>query len=157
MKKVKLILFVFLSIILTASAGFATEQIFKANLSGNREVPSVATPAKGEAKFTLSADGKTFSYTLVVRNIENPTAAHIHLGQAGKSGPPVVNLFTGPKREGKFRGNLAQASFTEKDLRGDLSGKSLNDLVALIKSGGVYVNVHTDANPDGEIRGQIRK
>ena len=45
---------------------------------------------------------------------------------------------------------------TEKDLMGKLSGKPLSDLVKLIKSGGTYVNVHTDGHPDGEIRGQIK-
>ena len=156
MKKVKLLLFLAMSTILSATAVFAAEQNFKADLSGSDEVSGVDTPAKGEAKFVFSNNGLTVRYTIDVRDIENPTVAHIHLGAAGKSGPPVVNLFTGPKKEGKFRGNLVQASFTAKDLKGDLSGKTLNDLAALIKSGDVYVNVHTDANPGGEIRGQIK-
>jgi hypothetical protein len=156
MKNVKLLLFLFMSTILTATAGFAAEQHFQADLAGNDEVPGVDTPAKGEAKFIFSDNGQSVRYTIVVRDIENPTVAHIHLGAAGKSGPPVVNLFTGPKKVGKFRGNLVQASFMAKDLKGDLAGKTLNDLAALIKSGDVYVNVHTDANPDGEIRGQIK-
>jgi hypothetical protein len=156
MKKVKLLLFVILSTMLSVSIGFAAEKSFKADLSGSDEVPGVMTPAKGEAKFTMSDDGTKLNFTLVVRDIENPTAAHIHLGEAGKNGAVLAILFSGPKREGKFRGNLSQASITAKDLKGDLQGKSLNDLVALIKSGGVYVNVHTDANPGGEIRGQIK-
>jgi hypothetical protein len=45
---------------------------------------------------------------------------------------------------------------TANDLKGDFKGKSINDLVALIKSGDAYVNVHTDGYPDGEIRGQIK-
>jgi hypothetical protein len=156
MKKVKLLLFVILATMVTASIGFAADKSFKADLSGDDEVPGVITPAKGEAKFTLSDDGKKLSYTLVVRDIENPAAAHIHLGMAGKNGAVLANLFSGPKREGKFRGNLSQASITANDLKGDLKGKSINDLVALIKSGEAYVNVHTDANPGGEIRGQIK-
>ncbi|MBK5274935.1 MAG: CHRD domain-containing protein [Desulfuromonadales bacterium] len=156
MKKVKLMLFVILATMLSVSIGFAAEKNFKADLTGDEEVPSVNTPAKGEAKFTLSDDGKTLSFTLVVRDIENPTAAHIHIGKIGKSGAALAILFSGPKREGKFRGNLAQASIAEKDLKGDLKGKSINTLVALIKSGEAYVNVHTDAYPGGEIRGQIK-
>jgi hypothetical protein len=155
MKKVKQLVFVILATLLTVSSAFSAGMNYKADLSAIDEVQNVNSPAKGEAKFTLSNDGKSMSYTIVVRDIENPTSAHIHLGSAGKNGELLANLFSGPKREGKFRGNLAQASFTEADLKGKLKGKSLTHLVALIKSGDVYVNVHTDNYPDGEIRGQI--
>ena len=156
MNKIKLLLFVVLATLFCVSIGFAAEKSFKADLTGNEEVPSVNTPAEGEAKFTLSDDGKKLNFTLDVRNIENPIAAHIHMGAAGKNGAPSAILFSGPKREGKFRGNLAQGSITEKELTGGLKGKSINALLALIKSGDVYVNVHTDGNPNGEIRGQIK-
>lgn len=156
MNKVKLLLFVILATMLTASIGFAADKSYKADLSGIDVVPSVNTAAKGEAKFTLSNDGKSLGYTLVVRDIENPVAAHIHLGKSGNNGAVLATLFSGPKRVGKFRGNLSQATMTADDLKGDLRGKSLASLLALIKSGDVYVNVHTDAYPDGEIRGQIK-
>jgi hypothetical protein len=156
MSKVKLLLFVILATILTVSVAFAAEKSFKAKLTGNGEVPSVMTKAKGEVKFKLSKDGKELGYKLDVKNIVNPTAAHIHRGMKGKNGPPLANLFTGPKKEGKFTGNLSEGTITAKDLSGDLMGKSLEDLEQLIKSGEIYVNVHTDANPNGEIRGQIK-
>jgi CHRD domain len=156
MGKVKVLLFVILATMLTASVGFAAEKGFHAKLIGNDEVPSVKTKAKGEVKFNLSSDGKTLSYTLQVKNILNATAAHIHRGMKGKSGPPLANLFTGPKKEGKFSGDLAMGTLSANDLSGDLMGKSLDDLVQIIKAGDAYVNVHTDANPDGEIRGQIK-
>ena len=156
MSKVKLLLFVILATILTVSVGFAAEKSFHAKLTGNDEVPSVKTKAKGDVKFKLSSDGKELSYKLQVKNIENPTAAHIHRGMKGKNGPPLANLFTGPKKEGTFSGDLSEGIITAKDLSGDLMGKSLDDLVKLIKSGDLYVNVHTDANPDGAIRGQIK-
>lgn len=156
MDKVKLVLFVILSAILTVSVGFAAEKSFHAKLTGNNEVPSVKTKAKGDVMFKLSSDGKELSYKLAVKNIENPTAAHIHRGMKGKSGPPVANLFTGPKKEGKFSGDLSEGTIRAKDLTSDLMGKSLGDLVQLIKSGDAYVNVHTDANPNGEIRGQLK-
>lgn len=156
MKKLQLLLFVVLATMLTVSVGFANEKNFKADLSGNDEVPGVNTPAKGEAKFSLSNDGTVLSYTLVVRNIENPTVAHIHIGKSGHNGQPVANIFNGPKREGKVRGNISQSSLTANDLQGAFKGKSIKELVALIKSGDAYVNVHTDAYPEGEIRGQIK-
>ena len=156
MGKVKLLLFVILATMLSVSVGFAAEKSFHAKLTGNDEVPSVKTKANGEVKFKLSNDGKELSYILEVKNIENATAAHIHRGMKGKSGPPVANLFTGPKKENNFGGELSKGTLTANDLSGDLMGKSIGELVKLIKSGELYVNVHTDANPNGEIRGQIK-
>jgi hypothetical protein len=156
MKKVQLLLFVILATMLTVSVGFAAEKSFKAKLTGKDEVPSVKTKATGEVKFKLSSDGKELSYMLDVKNIENASAAHIHHGMKGKSGPPVANLFTGPKKENNFSGELSMGTLTAADLSADLMGKTVADLVKLIKSGELYVNVHTDANPNGEIRGQIK-
>ena len=156
MIKVKLLLFVILTTIVTVSVGFAAEMSFHAKLTGHDEVPSVKSKAKGEVTFKLSNDGKELGYKLHVKNIENPKAAHIHFGMKGKSGPPLANLFTGPTKEGKFSGDLSEGTITAEDLKGELMGKSLDDLVQLIKSGKIYVNVHTDANPDGEIRGQVK-
>ncbi|HLO27434.1 MAG TPA: CHRD domain-containing protein, partial [Geobacteraceae bacterium] len=78
MGKVKLLLFAILATLLTVSVGFAAEKSFHAKLTGNDQVPSVKTKAKGEATFKLSSDGKTLSYTLHVKNVLNTTAAHIH-------------------------------------------------------------------------------
>lgn len=156
MGKVKLLLFVVLATVLTASLGFAAEKSFSAKLSGKYSTPVVKTKAQGKTEFKLSKDGKELSFKLTVKDIENVTAAHIHMGKKGVNGPPLAGLFAGPKKEGKFSGTLAEGTIMEKDLVGDLKGKSLDELVKLFKSGSTYVNVHTDANPDGEIRGQIK-
>jgi hypothetical protein len=135
MRKVKLMLYVILAIFLAVSIGFAAERNFQAKLTGNDEVPSVKTNANGDVKFQLSIDGKGLSYQLHVKNIENATAAHIHRGMNGQNGPPLVNLFNGPKKEGKFSGDLSEGIITANDLAGDLIGRSLDDLVKLIKLG----------------------
>ncbi len=134
----------------------AMTHTFKAMLSGKEVVPAVTTAAKGEAVFKLEKDGTELVYTLTVKDLENITAAHIHTGMIGKSGPPVIPLFRGPKKEGKFSGELAKGTITSKDLHGALEGKSIEDIVKMIKAGELYVNVHTDSNPGGEIRGQIK-
>ena len=41
------------------------------------------------------------------------------------------------------------------DLQGPLKGKNISDLITLMESGDTYVNVHSESNSDGEIRGQI--
>ncbi|SRR6266542_3077838 len=155
MRKMNALLFVLLALFLTATLGFAAEKSYHAKLTGKDEVPSVKTKAKGKAEFKMSKDGK-LTYKLSVKNIENASAAHIHRAMKGENGPPVVNLFTGPKKEGKFSGVLSEGTITDKDLMGDLQGKTVDDLMKLIDSGGAFVNVHTDLHPDGEIRGQVK-
>ena len=146
-----------LAMLLTASIGFSAEKgSYHAKLSGGEAVPQVKTPAKGEAEFKLSKDGKELTYKLTVKDIENVTAAHIHQGKKGKEGPPLAGLYAGPKKEGKFSGVLAEGVIAEKDLLGSVSGKPVKELVKLIKSGDAYVNVHTDGHPAGELRGQIK-
>lgn len=150
------ILICLVTVMFAAPAFAAAKGSFRAKLTGGEVVPAVKTGARGETVFHLSKDGKELSYKLTVKDIENVSAAHIHMGGKGKNGPPVAGLFAGPKKEGKFKGVLAEGTITEKELMGALAGRSVHDLVEMIKAGDAYVNVHTDAYPDGEIRGQIK-
>ncbi len=144
------------AVLFASFAGAATKGAFHAYLSGKNETPVVKSKAKGEAVFHLSKDGKELSYELTVSDINNVTAAHIHMGKKGAEGPPVAGLFAGPEKKGNFSGTLVQGTISDKDLMGSLSGKSVNDLVSLIKKGDTYVNVHDEKFPNGELRGQIR-
>lgn len=134
---------------------------FVAPLSGNQEVPAVETNATGVATFKLSKDGTTLQYKLNVANIEDVLMAHIHNGPAGENGPVVVWLYPadGPPPqliEGRSNGTLAQGSVTASDVVGPLAG-DFDALLEAMKTGNTYVNVHTQANPPGEIRGQINR
>lgn len=134
---------------------------FVAPLSGSNEVPPVETRATGLAKFNVSRDGESLEYKLIVANIEDVTMAHIHIGGPGENGPVVVWLYPedGPPPQlipGRSNGVLASGTITDSDLVGLLAGQSIDDLLDEIQSGNTYVNVHTLANPGGEIRGQIR-
>lgn len=132
-------------------------KLFRATLRGSEEVPPVRTNATGNATFRLSADKKRLDFSLTVNNLSNFTQAHIHIGVRGVNGPVVVFLF-GPVQRGisVTRGNVT-GSITRKNLVGPLQGKSLSDLVKLMRRGKTYVNAHTTQNPEGEIRGQIRR
>ena len=157
MKTLKVMFYAIFMLVLTASLGMAAAHgDFKAKLSGKEVVPAVETKAMGEADFKLSKDGKELTYVLKLMDIENVSAAHIHTAVMGKNGGPVAGLFAGPKKEGMFSGEIAKGTITEKDLIGPLAGKTVGDLVKMIKEGAAYVNVHTDKYPDGEIRGQIK-
>ncbi len=156
MKYVKTMLAAALAVLFTTSVATAAATTFKAKLTGKDEVPAVMTKGGGEAIFKLSKDGKELSYELKVKGLENIAASHIHMGKVGEEGAPVVGLFGGPKKEGRFSGVLAKGLISDKDLVGPLAGKTISDLVTMIKDGDAYVNVHTAKDPGGEIRGEIK-
>ncbi len=160
-----------LLIALFASVGAAAagdNDNFVARLTGNEEVPSRDTLAQGQAIFHLSDDETELEYRLIVANIENVVASHIHVGAVGVNGP-VVAFLAGPfpAAGGRTDGVLATGTITEADLVGPLAGHPFSDLINAIKAGNTYVNVHTNDGeapintgpgdfPGGEIRGQIR-
>lgn len=133
---------------------------FVAPLSGHEEVPSVATNAHGVAIFQLSPDGTELSYKLIASNIVDVLQAHIHWpGAAGTNAGVVAFLYPDAPPPalipGRHDGVLATGTLTDEDLRGALAGATIADLVGGILAGNAYVNVHTVANPGGEIRGQL--
>jgi hypothetical protein len=119
------------------------------NLSGSEEVPPVQTEATGVAEFTPGED--SVAYSVNATNIQGVTAGHIHLGKQGENGPVVVTLFEydPPMNEVSEIG-----TFTADKLEGPLAGKQLSDLAIAGANGTLYVNIHTEQNPNGEIRGQ---
>ncbi|MBP6785952.1 MAG: ScyD/ScyE family protein [Candidatus Promineofilum sp.] len=112
-------------------------------LTGGEENPAVATDAVGLGTFHLSADLSTLDFHLAVSDIENVTAAHLHIGWPGMNGSVAHPLFLGgppPLEPGSPVNGLIV-----------LDAQSVLDLW----SGYYYANVHTTANPGGEIRGQV--
>ncbi len=158
MKKLSLYLFAFVLMAMLPALGSGAEKThaYKAELSGHAVIPMATTTAKGMATFETTMSGKELTFKLTVEDIENVTAAHIHIAKKGKNGPPVAGLFAGPKKEGKFSGTLGEGTITDKDLVGPMAGKTVKDLIKALRSGELYVNVHTDKYPDGELRGQIK-
>jgi hypothetical protein len=127
-------------------AGQGTKTSLKATLNVGQEVPKpagVRMGATGLFTATLSRQGDgsgTISWKFSFRRLTGPaTAAHIHLGKAGKSGPVVIPL-CGPCSSGVTGTSQASAAVVRALLRN-----------------GAYANVHTTRNPSGEIRGQITK
>lgn len=156
----RIVMAIILTLALPCLVWAATPETFMAKLTGAQEVPPVKTTATGVAIFKLSPDGNSLHCQLKVTDLKDLTMAHIHLGQAGKNGKVVVWLYplSGPPpalKPGSFTGVLAEGTVTAKNLAGPLKGKPLSALVKDFKAGKAYVNVHTVAHPEGEIRGQI--
>jgi hypothetical protein len=133
---------------------------FTAHLTGGQEVPPATTNAVGQAKFQVSKDGQSVSFKLIVANLNDLRMAHIHIAPAGVNGPVAVWLYPDSPPAllipGTTNGILADGSFTKSNLAGPLIGMEISDLVEALKAGNAYVNVHTNAYPGGEIRGQIK-
>ncbi|MGI0526601.1 CHRD domain-containing protein [Rhizobium giardinii] len=122
-----------------AATGFAEEMKFKADLKGSTEVPPVQTSATGTADITYDSATKNLSWTIEHTGLSGDvTAAHFHGPAAvGVNAPPVVPIDLSALAKGSATLDDAQAA--------DLS------------EGRWYLNLHTAANPDGEIRGQVMK
>jgi hypothetical protein len=107
-------------------------------LNGAQEVPPVATAATGSGTITVLMD-RSVSGTVTTSGIAG-TAAHIHLAAPGQNGPVIVPL-----------------NKTGENLWAVPNSIRLNDAqYEAYRQGNLYVNVHSAANPAGEIRGQVR-
>ena len=131
------------------SSVLAQGQEFMAPLSGQEEVPPTNSQAIGIAEFTV-IDFDSIEYTVNAEDIQGVTAGHIHSGKQGENGPVVVTLFEfdSPMNEVSRTGSI-----TLDMLEGPIA--QLSDLETAMSNGETYVNIHTEQNPDGEIRGQI--
>lgn len=137
---------------------------FEAPLSGREEVPAVDTNAAGDTVLRLNDEGTEIDFRLMVANIDDVTQAHIHCGSAGVNGPVVAFLFGFADPAVTINGILSEGTITDGNVipRPDSEAcpggvGDLDDLIAKMRSGGAYVNVHTVEHPGGEIRGQIRE
>jgi hypothetical protein len=155
-----------LAVLALASPAVAGDN-FVATLSGDQEVPARDTQAVGVATFKLREDGTALAFKLNVANIDNVVAAHIHCGAVGVNGPVGVTLFMGDRAGRPVNGTLAEGTITAPDLGNACGWTDLAAVLAALRSGATYVNVHTNDGvapintgpgdfPGGEIRGQVR-
>lgn len=144
-----------------AAADIVTFDFF---LSGDQEVPPVDTPAVGAAELQYNTDTQTFSIDIMVFGIEladlldvgpNNTPIHIHNAPAGANGPIVVDLgFMGSFVEDGLgiRFQLTDQPFGGQ--QGNVFSDPDDNELALFAAE-LYVNIHTNDHPTGELRGQI--
>jgi CHRD domain len=129
---------------------------YSAFLTGADSVPAVKTEATAAVTLTYDPETKALTYTLEINGLTSPSSAAIYEGAAGTNGTAVVTLFAGPTEEGKFSGVLAEGSIEDTDLTGPLAGKTIGDLIALIKEGSAYASVGNKSHPVDAIRGLLR-
>jgi hypothetical protein len=139
------------TILTSFTNSFAQEQGGIANLSGQEEVPPIQTQATGMAEFIVMGDA--VNYNVNSSNIQGATAGHIHLGKPGENGPIVITLF---KYDTHMNQVSETGSFTAADQEGPMAGQPYQELGMAAINGSLYVNIHTEKSPNGEIRGQIQ-
>lgn len=112
----------------------------KAVLSATAEVPPNESTGTGQGTFTYNTATKQLRFTITYRGLTGPaTAGHIH----------------GPAAPGANAGVVVPFAVPETPITG--TAMLTDAQAAALLAGQMYVNIHTDANKSGEIRGQIEK
>ena len=141
-----------------AGSAFAGGNNFSATLSGAQELPEVVTPATGKIKAKFDKGFTEVTVDLEIKNLVGSlTGAHLHCARPAVDGPIVIGLMSpGPLL---FDGKRIRGTLTNADFTGAVCSVPVTNIVALafaMQNGLIYVNVHSDATPSGEIRGQMR-
>lgn len=123
--------------ILLASANVYAQQAVTGPLLGYAEVPPVATEATAEAEIVILPD-RSVSGGIQTQNIAS-TMAHIHEAPIGQNGPAIITL-----------NQTASDHFAVP-----ADAQLTNEQYASYVAGSLYINVHSAANPAGEIRKQL--
>ncbi len=146
--------------------GSSGNKSFRATLIGYEEVPAVSTVASGSFKATLNRAGDQLSWRLSYRDVATPVQqAHVHFGQQGVNGGVSAFFCSNlpgapagtqscPATSARLSGTIRAQDVVGPAVQGIAPGE-LGELAAAMRAGVTYVNVHSDAFSNGEIRGQI--
>jgi hypothetical protein len=137
-------------------------------LTGYEETPSaVSTTGNGTFNARISNDDSRIDWELTYADLEGAVQqAHIHFGQKSVTGPISVFLCTNlgngpagtqpcPAPPATISGTIVAADVTNLANERGISAGELDELIAAIRAGATYVNVHSTRWPGGEIRSQI--
>jgi CHRD domain len=139
-----------------------------ARLKGYQEVPSVSSAATGRFKASFDEKSGAISYQLSYSGLEGDVRqAHIHFGQRGVNGGITVWLCqtsfnvdpTGLSptcpQSGTVSGMIQAANVIGPAGQG-IAPMEFAELVAALRAGAAYANVHSSKFPAGEVRGQLQ-
>ena len=160
--------------LLTAGAAQAGNFVFSTRASGAQEIQppgGVVTDTSGRLELRFSRDLSSAFFVLDVFDGELITQAHLHCAPAGLNGPIVVFLAViapsvagpgGQDVDGRLaRGRITNADIEEVDFtQVESCGVPIVNVASLraaVEAGLVYLNVHAEGNPAGEVRGQLLK
>jgi hypothetical protein len=141
------------------------EEVVRAHLVGVNEVPAVSSPATADFRAVIDEEAGTISYTIKYEGFVNTvTQSHFHFGQHHTMGGISVFICTNlgnspgspgcPAVSGEISGVAMAANVIGPAGQG-ISPGEFSELIAAIREGSVYVNIHSNVFPAGEIRGQL--
>jgi len=157
---------VYLAVLVTSSFaahGDGNATRFKANLVSTEETPALFEAGTGSFTAEIVANDTQINFTLTYQNLTgNPSAAHVHFGQRSVAGG-VSYFFCGgggkpacpANTSGTVTGSVVAADVVGPAGQGIQPG-NLAGIIAMMRAGLTYANMHTAAHPGGEIRGQVR-
>ncbi|MBS3814287.1 CHRD domain-containing protein [Candidatus Bipolaricaulota bacterium] len=137
--------------------------LLQAKLVTSTEVPAVADTTPGAASGIIIAildrEMNVLRYSLTYKGLsDTPTMAHFHRGPSGETGPPVRTIFGKPQIEGSPEdAPNGTSAFISGSWTGEGEQPLTDELEEAILSGNIYVNIHTELNKGGEIRGQLQQ
>lgn len=152
------------------SVGFANGSHFRdlrARLSGYQEVPTLSSAGSARLFARINRDETEIDWKLSYEDLESPvTQAHIHLGARAVNGPVIVFFCTNagngpvgtqlcPAAPATIEGTFTTVEVTGGGAGAGLEAGNLAELIAAIRAGATYANVHTTGRPGGEVRGQV--
>jgi len=167
----KLSVLVAMSAALAASTASADDKV-RARLMGFQEVPAVSTQAAGTFEAVISPNGDAIDYEITYTGMQGAvTQSHVHVGQRGVNGgivlwicgstiatPPTPGPAGTPtctSPNGHFAGTWRPENVQTVGAQQFAPGE-LGEVIAAIRAGLAYANVHTLISLGGEIRGQLR-
>ncbi len=150
----------FVGALLAGGATGAQAQVINlaADLNGGEEAPSkVLTGSYGTATVTVNLATRDVTYNIQIFNMPSgTTAAHFHVGPVGVAGPIVVGI-TVPLTISNDYTLSGTANATNLQPRLDQGIGSWDDFIQSLLGGQTYLNIHSQVNGGGEIRGQVRR
>jgi hypothetical protein len=158
------------ALLMAAPTAWADTQEVRANLRGFSEVPSISSAASGQFHAVIDRRAGTITYELSYSGLTGDVAqAHIHVGQRSVNGavsvflcqteasPDPTGLAPPCPQRGKVTGLLQAANMVTGNIVGQgIAPGEFNELIAAIRAGVAYVNVHSSTFMGGEVRGQLR-
>ena len=150
------------------SGGANADDKVRGGLIGYQEVPAVSTVATGQFEADIHRDEQAFDYALTFEGLQGQVRqAHIHFAQRAVAGPIVIWLCgsetnPGPAgtqrcpQSGTVTGTVTAANVLAGQAGQQLAAGEIGEIIAAMRAGAAYANVHTDLSPSGEIRGQLR-
>ena len=150
MKRISALLAAGLLLMAVPAAVFAADEVFTADLSGDAQVPPIDVAGTGDATVTIADDESSVSWDVSYSGLTGDAAAgHIHFGASDAAGPVMIPFAT-------VTNTGSTGSFASGDYAGgDGLPADWDGVLAAIRDGDAYVNIHTAANQAGEIRGQL--